>query len=105
MSRCLRKLPACSPHLHLLEDLKAFDTDFDAASPAHTLDKAHGRLEERACSLVPLDVLSDGLSPLPGRRQALRSVRLRGRFQSLPQAQRHYAARQGEVLRQVTRAT
>ena len=175
-------LPVKGNRKSLLDDLKAFDADFDRAPLARTLDKAHGRLEERTCALVALDGLSDDLAPLPGRRQALRIVRrrtvlrtqktttevtygltsldpgragpaevlalnrghweienrlhyvrdfscdedrsrirtgalprnlaclanaalsivrLRGRFQSLPQAQRHYAARQGEALREV----
>ena len=166
-----------------LDELRAFAAHFDAAPSARTIDKAHGRIEERACALVPLDDRPDDLAPLPGRRQAFRIlrrrtvlrtgavteeaahgltslgpdragpteilalnrghweienrlhhvrdvsydedrsrvrtgrlprnlaclsnaaisiVRLRGRFQYQPQAHRHYAARRGEALREVT---
>ena len=34
---------------------------------------------------------------------AISTVRLKGRFAHMPQANRHYAARQGEVLPEVTR--
>ena len=176
-------LPVKGNRPALLDDLRAFAPDFDAAPAATTLDKGHGRLEERTCALVPLDGRDDGLAPLPGRRQAFRVlrrrtviktgattteavhgltsldpgragpaeilalnrghweienrlhyvrdfscdedrsrirtgrlprnlaclanaaisiVRLRGRFQNQPQAQRHYAARQGDALREVT---
>ena len=175
-------LPVKGNRRSLLDDLRAFDPDFDAAPAARTLDKAHGRIEERACALVPLDGRPDGLAPLPGRRRAFRIVRrrtvvqkgttteeaahgltslgpdragpseilalnrghweienrvhyvrdfscdedrsrvragrlprnlaclsnvaisivrLRGRFKHQPQAHRHYAARQGEALREV----
>ena len=159
----------------LREDLVAFDAAFDAAPSAETLDKGHGRLEERP----------DDLAALPGRRQAFRIrrrtvlkknattvenvygltslgadragpaeilalnrghweienrlhyvrdwswdedrsrvrngklprnlaclsnvaisiIRLRGRFQHQLQAQRYYAARQGDALREVVGAT
>ena len=61
----------------LLDDLAAFDADFDAAPTARTLDKAHGRIEERTCALAPLDGRPNDLAPLPGRRQAFRIVRRR----------------------------
>ncbi len=35
---------------------------------------------------------------------AISIIRMRGRFQHQPQAQRHYAARQGEALREVVSA-
>ena len=38
------------------------------------------------------------------RNAAISIVRLRGRFDYLPQAQRHYAARQQDAIREVTRA-
>ena len=179
-------LPVKGNRPALLDDLRAFAPDFDAAPAATTLDKGHGRVEERTCALVPLDGRDDGLAPLPGRRQAFRVlrrrtviktgatateavhgltsldadragpaeilalnrghweienrlhyvrdfscdedrsrirtgrlprnlaclanaaisiVRLRGRFQNQPQAQRHYAARQGDALREVTSPT
>ena len=67
-------LPVKGNRKSLLDDLKAFDADFDCAPLARTLDKAHGRLKERTCALVAFDGLSDDLAPLPGRRQALRIV-------------------------------
>ena len=166
-------------------DLAAFDAAFDAAPAAETLDKGHGRLEERACALLSLEECPDDLAALPGRRQAFRIRRrrtvlkknattvetvygltslgadragpaeilalnrghweienrlhyvrdwswdedrsrvrngklprnlaclsnvaisiicLRGRFTHQPQAQRHYAARQGDALREVVNA-
>ena len=45
-------LPVKGNRKSLLDDLKAFDADFDCAPLARTLDKAHGRLEERTCALV-----------------------------------------------------
>jgi len=178
-------LPVKGNHKTLREDIAAFDPAFDAAPAAETLDKGHGRIEERACQLVPLDAHPDNLAALPGRRQAFRVirrrtvlkknatteetvygltslgpdragpaeilalnrghreienrlhyprdwswdedrsrvrngrlprnpacltnaaisiVRLSGRFQHQPQAQRHYAARQGDALREVLSA-
>ena len=174
-------LPVKGNRKSLLEDVEAFDP----APAARTVDKAHGRIEERTCALVPLDGHPDDLAPLPGRRRAFRVVRrrtvvrtgktttevargltslgpgragpaeilalnrghweienrlryvrdfscdedrsrmrtgalprnlaclasaaisivrLRGRFRHLPQAQRHYAARQGDALREIVRA-
>ena len=174
-------LPVKGNHRTVLEDLEAFD----AAPAAETLDKGHGRLEERSCALLSLAEFPDDLAALPGRRQAFRIrrrrtvlktgaatdetvygptslgagragpaevlalnrghreienrlhyvrdfswdedrsrvrsgklprnlaclsnvaisiVRLRGRFRHQPQAQRHYAARQGDALREVTGA-
>ena len=175
-------LPVKGNRKQLREDLAAFDAAFDAAPAAETVDKGHGRLEERACALLSLEQHPDDLAALPGRRQAFRIrrrrtvlkkntttvetvygltslgadragpaevlalnrghweienrlhyvrdwswdedrsrvrsrklprnlaclsnvaisiIRLRGRFKHQPQAQRHYAAHQGEALREV----
>ena len=66
-------MPVKANRKELLDDLKAFD--WDAAPAFHTVDKGHGRLEARTCSLIPLDGLDDDVAPLPGRRQAFRIVR------------------------------
>ena len=178
-------LPIKDNHPGVREDLIAFDAAFDAAPTAETLDKGHGRLEQRSCALLPLTGYPDDLAALPGRRQAFRIrrartvlktdtttietvhgltsldtdragpaeilalnrghweienrlhyvrdwswdedrsrvrngklprnlaclsnvaisiIRMRGRFQHQPQAQRHYAARQGEALREIVSA-
>ncbi len=59
----------------LLDDIQRFD--FDAAPARQTLDKAHGRLEQRTCAVIPLDPVHDDIAPLPGRRQAFRIIRRR----------------------------
>ena len=61
----------------LLNDLKAFDAAFDGAPTCRTLDKGHGRIDERECALVALDGCAPGTAPLPGRRQAFRITRRR----------------------------
>ena len=61
----------------LLDDPAASDADFDTAPTARTLDKAHGRIEERTCALAPLDGRPNDLAPLPGRSQAFRIARRR----------------------------
>ena len=68
-------MPVKGNHPTLLDDVQAFD--WDAAPKVHTLDKGHGRLEERACATLPLDGLPDDVAALPGRRQAFRIVRRR----------------------------
>ncbi len=59
----------------LLDDIRILD--FDAAPTRRTVDKGHGRLEERACAVVPLDDFGDDIVSLPGRRQAFRVLRHR----------------------------
>ena len=59
----------------LLDDIQRFD--FDAAPARRTLDKAHGRLEERTCAVIPLEAVDDDIAALPGRRQAFRILRRR----------------------------
>ena len=59
----------------LSDDIRLLD--FDAAPTRRTVDKEHGRLEERACAVVPLDDLEDDIAALPGRRQAFRITRRR----------------------------
>ena len=59
----------------LLDDICILD--FDAAQTRRTVDKGHGRLEERACAVVPLDDFGDDIASLPGRRQAFRVLRHR----------------------------
>ena len=173
-------LPVKGNHQDLRDDIAAFD--WDAVPAFITVNKGHGRIEQRTCAVIPLDRVADEVAPLPGRRQAFRImrertvratgkqsieatygltslepkqagpaevlalnrghweienrvhyvrdfsydedrsrvrhgklprnlaclanaaisiVRLRGRFHHQPQAQRHYAARQGEALREV----
>ncbi len=62
-------------HRTLLDDIRILD--WDAAPSRRTVDKGHGRLEERACAVVPLDGVHDDVAALPGRRQAFRIVRRR----------------------------
>jgi len=52
----------------VFDDVRILDRD-DAPS-RRTIEKGHGRIEERVCSVVPLD-------DMPGRRQAFRIVRNR----------------------------
>ena len=59
----------------LLDDLRILD--WDGAASRRAADKGHGRLEERVCSVVPLDGVPDEVAALPGRRQAFRVVRRR----------------------------
>lgn len=68
-------MPAKGNHAELLDDVRILD--FDAAPSRRTVGKAHGRLEERHCAVVPLDGFPDTVAPLPGRRQAFRVVRQR----------------------------
>ena len=58
----------------LPNDLRAFDAAFDGAPTCRTLDKGHGRIDERDCAL---DGCGPGTAPLPGRRQAFRITRRR----------------------------
>ena len=57
----------------LLDDIQMLD--WNAAPARQTVDKAHGRLEQRTCAVVPLDGVDDDIAALPGRRQAFRVVR------------------------------
>ena len=59
----------------LYDDIRAFD--WDTAEKVHTLDKGHGRLEERSCATLVVDDLPDDIAALPGRRQAFCIVRRR----------------------------
>ena len=59
----------------LLDDIQRFA--FDAAPARRTLDKAHGRLEDRTCAVIPLDDVDADIAALPGRRQAFRILRRR----------------------------
>ena len=67
-------MPVKGNHAALLDDIRILG--FDDAPSRSTLDKAHGRLEQRTCAVVPLDAFDDDVAPLPGRRQAFRVVRL-----------------------------
>ena len=66
-------MPVKSNRQELLEDLRAFD--WGAAPTFQTLEKGHGRIERRACAVIPLDGVD--AAPLPGRRQAFRILRER----------------------------
>ena len=68
-------MPVKANHAALLDDVRILD--FDAAPSRTAVDKAHGRIEERHCAVVPLDGFPDAVAPLPGRRQAFRVVRRR----------------------------
>ena len=60
----------------ILEDLKAID--FSDATWHETVDKGHGRIERRRCTVVDLTAAEwDGYANLHGRRQALRIERER----------------------------
>ena len=59
----------------LLDDIQLFD--WDTAASRRTCEKAHGRIEERICAVIPLDSVDDDIASLPGRRQAFRVVRRR----------------------------
>ena len=59
----------------LLDDIRILD--FDSAPARSTVEKGHGRIEERVCAVVPLDAFGDDVAALPGRRQAFRVVRRR----------------------------
>ena len=62
-------------HQTLLDDIRILD--WEGAPSRRTVDKGHGRLEERTCAVVPLDGVHDDVAALPGRRQAFRIVRRR----------------------------
>ena len=68
-------MPVNANHAALLDDIRILG--FDAVPSRTTVDKAHGRIEERHCAVVPLDGFPDSVAPLPGRRQAFRVVRRR----------------------------
>ncbi len=59
-------MPVKRNHAGLLDDIRILG--FNSAPSRSTLDKAHGRLEQRTCAVVPLDAFDDGVAPLPGRR-------------------------------------
>jgi len=59
----------------VFEDVSILDRD-DAPS-RRTLEKGHRQIEERVCSVVPLDDMPDEMAALPGSRQAFRIVRNR----------------------------
>ena len=59
----------------LLDDIRILD--WNTAPDRQTVDKAHGRLEQRTCAVLPLDGVDDDIAALPGRRQAFRVVRRR----------------------------
>ena len=60
-------MPVKRNHAALLDDIRILG--FDSAPSRSTLDKAHGRLEQRTCAVVPLDSFDDAVAPLPGRRR------------------------------------
>ena len=68
-------LPVKGNHQNLLDDLAAFD--WDTVPAFKTVDKSHGRIEQRTCAVIPLDGVDEEIAPLPGRRQAFRIVRER----------------------------
>ncbi len=88
----------------------------DRAGPAEVLalNRGHREIENRLHHVRDFSCDEDRSRKRTGAlprnlaclaNAALSIVRLRGRFQSLPQAQRHYAARQGEALHEIIRAT
>ena len=68
-------MPVKDNHRTLLDDIRIHD--WSRAHSRTTVDKGHGRPEERACAVVPLDRGHDHIAELPGRGQAFRIVRRR----------------------------
>ena len=68
-------VPVKASHQALLDDARILD--WSRAPSRRVVDKGHGRLEVRTCSVVPLDGDHDHVATLPGRRQAFRIVRRR----------------------------
>ncbi len=87
----------------------------DAAGPAEilALNRGHWEIENRLHHVRDWSWDEDRSRVRSGKlprnlaclsNAAISIIRLRGRFQHQPQAQRHYAARQGEALREVVGA-
>ena len=68
-------LPAKGNRPTLYDDIRRFN--FAAAESHRTLDKGHGRIEERRGAVLPLDDVHGDIAALPGRRQAFRITRHR----------------------------
>ncbi len=68
-------MPVKSNRPTLLDDIRTFN--FDAEPKRRTLEKAHGRIEQRECALIDLTQYSPDLAALPGRQQAFRITRQR----------------------------
>ncbi len=87
----------------------------ERAGPAEllALNRGHWEIENRLHHMRDVSCDEDRLRIRNGRRAgnlaglsnaAISIVRLKGRFNHPPQANRHYAARQGEALREVVRS-
>jgi len=77
------------------------------------LNRGHWEIENRLHHFRDVTYDEDHLRIRTGRlasnlaglaNAAVSIVRLKGRFAHIPQANRHYAARQGEVLREIVRS-